>query len=416
MRSARGQGTVEYLAVVLLVGLALGGGATASARGAGRDIATAVPHQVVRALCIVRGGDCERDRAPCDIGSRTRERAWSANVVVLRLGHSRVLIRERRSDGSVALTLTTAPMLGLEATHGAGGRIKLGRRTLTFGGEVTASVVAAAGHGRTWVLPDEREADVLAAVLAIDADAAPPADQELRRVDVVPGVGVETGTGARVGAGATASAPLSVGASTDGGTGATTYFLEGGVAARADLVSRVPGLRGAASGAGAGTQRYALTVDRAGRWVRLTATRTGEVAATATLPPAIAAVAGDVAAPTRGGRRWITEAHLDLSDPASLAAAQALVAGLRAVPPRPAAAVRAAATVARLLDERGVVDVRTYAVSRTTGGFELHAGAGAGAGVRRETSTEQTRLLAATTRGLDGRWRRRDDCLQEVHP
>ena len=54
MRSDRGQGTVEYLAVVLLVAVVVGGGATAAAAtGAGADIATAVPREVIRALCIV---------------------------------------------------------------------------------------------------------------------------------------------------------------------------------------------------------------------------------------------------------------------------------------------------------------------------------------------------------------------------
>ena len=75
MRSARGQGTVEYLAVVLLVAFALGGGTAAVASAAGADIATAVPHEVLRALCIVSGGDCDRDRAPCDVDADSRARS-----------------------------------------------------------------------------------------------------------------------------------------------------------------------------------------------------------------------------------------------------------------------------------------------------------------------------------------------------
>jgi hypothetical protein len=31
----------------------------------GSEIPQAVDHQLLRALCIVRGGDCEQDRAPC---------------------------------------------------------------------------------------------------------------------------------------------------------------------------------------------------------------------------------------------------------------------------------------------------------------------------------------------------------------
>ena len=77
MRSARGQGTVEYLAVVLLVAFALGGGTAAVASAAGADIATAVPHEVLRALCIVTRGDCERDRAPCDVAAKAKSRSWA---------------------------------------------------------------------------------------------------------------------------------------------------------------------------------------------------------------------------------------------------------------------------------------------------------------------------------------------------
>src|SRR6476469_4155216 len=82
MRSARGQGTVEYLAVVLLVAFALGGGTAAVASAAGADIATAVPREIRRALCIVTGGDCDRDRAPCDVDTNTRSRSWAPRGAV----------------------------------------------------------------------------------------------------------------------------------------------------------------------------------------------------------------------------------------------------------------------------------------------------------------------------------------------
>src|SRR4051812_22127790 len=162
MRSSRGQGTVEYLAVVLLVAVVLGGGASAAAAtGAGADIATAVPHQVMRALCIVTGGDCDRDIAPCVTGSATDSKSWSATVVVVRIGHGRVLVREHRSDGTEIVTLTTASSLGLESIEGTRARIDSGRRRLSLGGAVTASVIAALGHGKTWVLPNAPAADAL---------------------------------------------------------------------------------------------------------------------------------------------------------------------------------------------------------------------------------------------------------------
>ena len=152
MPRERGQGTVEYLAVVLLVTVVLGAGA-ATAAGAGTDIATAVPHQVLRALCIVTRGDCDRDRAPCDVGSKTASSTWSATIAVVRLGHGRVLVVERRSDHKVLVTLTTTPSAGVQSIEGADARIERGRRRLSLGGAVTASAVAGLGHGRTWILP-----------------------------------------------------------------------------------------------------------------------------------------------------------------------------------------------------------------------------------------------------------------------
>src|ERR1700750_715633 len=182
MHHARGQGTVEYLAVLLLVMVVFGGATAAAATGAGADIATAVPRQVIRALCIVRGGDCERDIAPCVIGSATDSKSWSATVAVVRFGRGRVLVRERRSDRTESVTLTTAPSLGLESIEGAHAQIDSGRRRLSLGGAITASIVAALGHGRTWVLPDHAAADALVDALAHGQEARAP-DQELRQVE-----------------------------------------------------------------------------------------------------------------------------------------------------------------------------------------------------------------------------------------
>jgi hypothetical protein len=66
------------------------------------------------------------------------------------------------------------------------------------------------------------------------------------------------------------------------------------------------------------------------------------------------------------------------------------------------------------LARHGVVDARTYAVDTDTTGFEAHGGRGFKVGGKYETTTEKTRLIAAQTRGIDGRWRHRDDCLKEV--
>src|SRR4051812_9692212 len=155
MRSARGQGTVEYLAVVLLVALVMGGATAAAARATDTDLATAVPHEIRRALCIVTGGDCDRDRAPCDVATDTTSRSWEVGVAVLRVGHGRAIVVERRSDGSYLVTLTKAPSAGVESIGGAHVRIDRGRRRFSFGGGATPSAGGPPGPGQSWGLPAE---------------------------------------------------------------------------------------------------------------------------------------------------------------------------------------------------------------------------------------------------------------------
>jgi hypothetical protein len=363
---------------------------------------------VLYAICRVTGGDCDRDRAPCDVASRTAAHEWSVTVLVVKGGHRRVVVRERRSDGRTVVTETTAPLGGLEVTAGSGARLRLGGRALALGGQATAALVGAYGHGRTWVLKGERVADALVAALAA-GDPVPPPDQEITQGDVTLGGALARGSG---GAGARAAAGVSgaIGRRTDRATGTVTRYFEAGVNGELSL----RGLRASATASGADRERYALTIAPGDRWVDLTTVRTGEVAGSVTVPPDLRSVADALNAPARGGRRWVAETHLDLTDPANLAAAREFIDRLRDVPRRPAELERAGAALAARLDEHGVVDVRTYALDRTIAGHDVHVGAGAGFGAAVHDTTEHTRLIAATTRGLDGQWRRRDDCLEEA--
>jgi hypothetical protein len=411
MRCARGQGTVEYLAIVLLVSVVVGGMATAAAAGPpGARIATAVPHQVLYAICRVTGGDCDRDRAPCDVESRTASHQWSVTILVAKGGHRRVVVRERRSDGKVVVTETTAPLGGLEATSGSRVRFRLRRRALSLGGEATASAVGAFARGRTWVLDGEDAAAALVAALRA-GDPVPPADERITEAELA-----LEGTAARgdnrLEVSGTVGVSGALGMRTDRATGTRTYYLEGGVGA--DALVSLRGLRSSAAGAGSDRESYALTVGPDGRWLDLTTVRTGDLSGTVTLPATLRPVAEALNVPVAGGRRWVAETHLDLTDPGSLAAAHAFVDALRGVTSRPAALVRARAALGAQLDENGVVDVRTYALERTSTGFDVHAGRGPGIGGGVQDTTEHTRLLAAATRGLDRQWRPREDCLQEV--
>jgi hypothetical protein len=154
----RGQATVEYAAIVLALAVALGAaGAVAAARGGG--VADAVSRQIARALCIVTGGDCDREREPCVVSSSTRTRENGLTIAVLRLGSDRTVVREQRSDGTIAVTYTEGDIAGLDA--GSGTHVSVGRRAVRLSGELGASILARSGRGAVWELRDARQADAL---------------------------------------------------------------------------------------------------------------------------------------------------------------------------------------------------------------------------------------------------------------
>jgi hypothetical protein len=409
MRCARGQGTIEYLAVVLLVGVVVGAGTAVAAGGPASDVAPAVTRQFIRALCLVTGGDCDRDRAPCDVGTSTEGREWAVTVLVVKGGHRSAIVREQRSDGTVVVTQVKAPLGGIEATTGTRARIRFGGRDLAFGGDVTAAVTAELGDGRTWRVPNARAADALVAALEAGAPVR-PADEEVDHAGIEAGVSGTTPLGQVAQASGSASMHVGGARRTDRATGNRTYYLDLGVAAEAGASARAS--KSKASAAGADAERFALTVGPDGRWIDLARIQIGELSGAASLPSELGPVADALDVPTSGHRRWVTETHLDLSDAQNLAAAEAVVAQGRSKDPLGAA--KALNALSLRLAGHGVVDARSYAVDSDTTGFEGHGGQGFKFGGTYEKTTEKTRLIAAETRGIDGRWRRRDDCLQEA--
>ena len=312
MRSARGQGTVEYLAVVLLVAFALGGGTAAVASAAGADIATAVPHEVLRALCIVSGGDCDRDRAPCDVDSDSRARSWAVTIAVVKLGHDK--------------RVTVTPPLGRHVRGDARDRAHRRRRgERRRAGEGRPRDEAASPPAPT--SPSARPARSLAAARGSSGPRLKPT-ASCGRSRSTPCCLRRQSTGTRrpsrrratpaIGTIANASggvlAGLAGGWEADRRTGNRTYFLSGSVGGQAD--ASVKGSKVAASVAGSDSDRYALTVAPDGRWIDLAVTRTGELGTSVALPKDVAAALGTLDLPGSPPRRWVTDSHLDLADPA----------------------------------------------------------------------------------------------------
>ena len=406
MRCARGQGTVEYLAVVLLVALVFAGTATAAA-GAGGEIGSSVTRELHRALCIVRGGDCDRDLAPCDVSSDSSSKQGSFTIAVLKLGGGKTVTVVRRSDDTFAVTLHKSGEGGVETAVGARGGIRLGDRRFAAGADITAGFTGSYGRGRTWIARSEAEARTMVGVLDIDADAMPPADIEGHDGSLDVGANASAGSGVNGSAGV--GARLEGGHVRDRRTGNRTYFFTAGVSGQAELSA---GDKAKVSANGSDQDRYALTIDRDGRWLDLTVTRTGALSGDAGLPEELASIAERLDVPTSAARRWVSESHLDLTDSRSLAAAQAVVARVKD-PRHPEAMAAALVALSRRMAEAAVVDTRAYAVDTDGFGVGGHIAAELKFGANYEQSTESMRLLAARTRGIDGRWRDRRDCLQK---
>ncbi|MEA2287074.1 MAG: hypothetical protein QOJ21_3117 [Solirubrobacteraceae bacterium] len=428
MRCARGQGTIEYLAVVLLVAVVAGAGTAVAAGASGGDIAPAVTRQFIRALCKVTGGDCDRDRAPCPTHSKSERRGATVTIAIVKLGRHHMLLREERSDGTVALTLVEEDQGGVEAGTGVKAALSLGRSKIAVGGEARAAALVKAGSGSTWITKGEETA-MLEARLRAHFDAAPakPLLPGFAAERVLPtlrapdetfgdrGLDVSGHAGASRGARAAdvgISAADTAGSRVDTATGRRMFYLRRRNSASASVAAK--GATG--EGAGASATEYAVTVDRDGRPVTLTVIDTGTLSGSMDLPPRLQPLAGALAVPTRGNRAWVTESHLDLSEPDNLAAAQQLVAQLRAPRPRLGGLVDVPEALERALEERAVINARTYSMSGSSYGGQL-AGRVGGVGAAVDITaneTESAHLVAAMTRGGDGRWRRRDDCLKEA--
>src|SRR3954463_16560306 len=107
-----GQATVEYLGGVA-VGAALFAAVAVPAL-AGRDVAGMVVGEMRRALCVVSGGECYLDRRPCVVASRELRDESGVSLAIVRLGSREVLLREERSDGTVAVTFLRDTRGGLD--------------------------------------------------------------------------------------------------------------------------------------------------------------------------------------------------------------------------------------------------------------------------------------------------------------
>jgi hypothetical protein len=409
MAGERGQATLEYVGLVALVAAVLAVGALLAA-GRGDAIAASVGRGIQRALCVVRGGECDLDVRPCVVASRGVEDDGSVDLVLVRLGSDEVVLREDRSDGTSAVTFARLRRGGYVGAWGIGAHARLGRRRVRVGAQPSATVLGLLGTATTWELPDRAAAARMVDRIVVDdardlarrvldggrplgGDAPPPASRTSQG-----GASVTLGVG-----GATLGADDLVG-QTVGADGRRTYLVR----RRNDVAAAL----GSVAGTGALDELDTVTVDRSGHPLDLGILRGHELSGSVSLPAVVQPAAGFLDVPASGGRRWEAEQHLDLTEPDNLAAAGAFLAQVRAPRPHLGRAVAVSAALRRALDERGVLDARTYAMTDTSSGLDAGARVGIGpVGAGYERRTRSARLVAAVQRGPGGLWRRRADCL-----
>lgn len=404
LRSAHGQATLDYVALIGVLAVLIGA-AAAVAGGGAASMTNAVLGQLRRALCIVAGGSCPAQRElPCVVAGDRETVHVALSLAIVRVDRDRVVARERLSDGKVRLTITQRRGAGLEGGLGGRARLMLKGRTLGPDRETQAAVEGVLGWGEVFVARDDRQADEI--LRALRRPRLPivggPRPREVfveGGVRALAGVGLASG---KIGALLDAIGEGIVGARRDMRTGEVTISL----GASGSSWALLSALMVAPSGSADRQAGLALTLDRHGRPKELSLTASGTLAAGPALMPSVAGSRESAAVGTTAdmdGRRWELGARVDLRDRAVAAG----WAAFRRDPTNPAA-VRALAVQLR---ERAHLDMRSYALRSDYDGITAGIAYGLKAGGEFDRTHDRTRLLTARTRPPGGLWEQRIDCV-----
>lgn len=416
MRGQHGQGTVEYLAVVLLVAAVMGAAvALLAVTGLGEQVMAAFR----RALCVVAGDDCDeasKAAGPCVRASERHADGGQLQALVVRVGSRDVVLRERRADGTVAVTLIGERSGGLDLGTGVEAHVRWGKGSWAVGSELRAAVMAERASGQTWVARDDAEATRIVEQVRLAAlserpettiepsehyNPYPPMRPEVHAPDpdaTFSERGDELAIDFRAASRRTTvslSSEEAYGERVDHVTGRRTVYVR-------DVLDGRGKISYVGDASGEGEERFGITYDRSGQPVDLMVLSTLDVEGTASLPPRLSSIAGWLRIPLHGSKHVEIEQHLDLTEPASADAVQAFLG--RFGEDRLAVHLTAAALRERLEGE-GTLSVRTYATdasARQVGGHVKVAGVGVGGELGAED--ESSELVAAVARGARGAW------------
>ncbi|MGI8731632.1 MAG: hypothetical protein ACR2LK_16890 [Solirubrobacteraceae bacterium] len=409
LRCQRGQATIDYVALIAVLAL-LVAPAAAVVDGA-PGVVNSVLGQLRRALCIVQGGHCPaEERRPCVVAGDSDLHHAAVTVALLRVDKDRYVLRERLSDGTVRLTVSERDGAGVEGGVGARARLKLKGRSIGIDREARGTVQGVIGHGKVFVVKDDREADKLLRSIergTMSFDGPDP--QEVFFEGGVRGIGRLGLKGPISGLGLDGVAEAIVGARRDQRTGEVAVSLSAGAWGWALLsAARAGPLDVGPSGLADGDVGLVLRLDRTRRPIGLSLNASGTVTGGSKLPFGLAEPlgvgAGDRGASANmGGRRWEVGARVDLRDPSVAAAWKAFRHN-----PTSSDTIRA---LGDQLRERAHVDVRSYAVRSQSDGGALSLALGLKLGGEVLHTTDRSTLLSAVTRPPGGLWEPRLDCV-----
>jgi hypothetical protein len=405
LRATDGQASFEWVAIVAVVaGLLVLGAALSQGVYVGRT----VTRQMARALCIVRSGDCRRDQEPCVVHSKDEHQGATFHLAVVKLGGGHRALLEQRSDGSVAVTEALDGTFGAEADAGSMLKVKLAGLDAQVGAQLEASIAAQIGAGRTWIVPSLDAAHDLLDDLR-HRRSVPSPDATSIDGHVLSGVQGSVSAGAHGSGVDVASAGFSTdrraGTRIDHRTGHRTMYSQWSWEGSAATAGGVLGMSHSAVG-----DIYGVEFDEHGRPIDLQVTSAGRYGSEQDLPGVVLPVVGMLdPGDDDPGRVFEVMAHLDLTERDNLLLARAVVDDVehRRTPDAPA--IQA---LRRRMDEQGTVEARVLGASSTASGLALEGALhGLHVGFDDSSQTTTLQLRAAMSRGLDGQWVPRDDCV-----
>jgi hypothetical protein len=197
---------------------------------------------------------------------------------------------------------------------------------------------------------------------------------------------------------------------TDRKTGRTTMYVRASRSAEVGA-SAAGGVLGLSAGTSAGGELYAVELDRDGRPVDLSVVSAGGFDGSRDLPAVVQPVIGRLGALGSGRRTYEVTAHLDLTDRDNLAAARELLGSVVDRAAMPGRAVIASAVLRERIAQHGTVEARILDEATSSWKLSGEIAAELKVGYGREHEERSARLLAAASRGLDGQWLMREDCV-----